>query len=64
MDLAGDPRFPTPPHAKDGPAGEQCPSDEEWRALRLAEALERAYRRAAACYATQRSRGVPWDQVR
>ena len=59
MDLAGDPRFSTESASgrTASTAGGPCPTDAEWRALRSADELQRAYRRAAACYAAQRAAG-------
>jgi stage II sporulation protein D len=66
MDLAGDARFARPSldGAKLVAAEPSCPTDAEWRALGSADALQQAYRRAAACYAAQRSIGRRWDEVR
>jgi stage II sporulation protein D len=41
-----------------------CPTDSEWNALRSAEALEKAYARAAACFIEQTRAGRRWDEIR
>jgi hypothetical protein len=54
MELAGDPRS-----AEAGQGGTHgggtpsCPSDAEWRAIRSPDELQKAYSRAAACYAAR-----------
>jgi hypothetical protein len=73
MSLAGDPRIAESPQAASGtatgarlnrPMPPSCPSDAEWVAIRSADALEDAYRRAAACFVAERSAGRRWDEIR
>jgi SpoIID/LytB domain protein len=73
MSLAGDPRFADYQQASPTTsAGSQsnrsthprCPTDAEWGAMRSADALDDAYRRAAACFAAARNAGRRWDEVR
>jgi len=54
MELAGDPR--SAEMRRDGSTREgplPCPTDAEWRAIRSPDELQKAYRRAAACYAAR-----------
>jgi SpoIID/LytB domain protein len=66
MDVAGDTRYGNgvPAASVRGSTSADCPTDQEWRSLQSAPELDRAYRRAAVCYAAQRARGVRWDEVR
>ena len=72
MNLSGDPRIASAGQAAPG-AGEPrdpvratpaCPTDAEWGGIRSAEALEKAYARAGACYAAQARTGRRWDEIR
>jgi stage II sporulation protein D len=74
MHLSGDPRIvgasqAAPGAGASGPgsgssAPLSCPTDAEWDGLRSAEALEKAYVRAAACFVAQTRAGRRWDEVR
>jgi SpoIID/LytB domain protein len=73
MSLSGDPRFAdslqSQPAAATGTRPDRisspsCPGDAEWGAIRSADELEAAYRRAAACFAAQRAAGRRWDEIR
>ena len=74
MDLSGDPRIvavgravPGPVAGGRGPSASaplSCPTDQEWSAIRSADALEKAYARAAACFVAQKNAGRRWDEIR
>jgi stage II sporulation protein D len=74
MDLSGDPRTIAVGQAAPGTvvrgggpgasAPPPCPTDQEWNAIRSADALEKAYTRAAACYLAQKAAGRRWDEIR
>ena len=46
-----------------GHARQGCPSDQEMARARAAAALQAAYRRAAACFASDLENGRRWDEV-
>ncbi len=74
MDLSGDPRVAAAGQAAPGAgasgrgsgssAPRSCPTDAEWGGIRSAEALEKAYLRAAACFVAQTRAGRRWDEIR
>ena len=74
MDLSGDPRIvavgravPGPVAGGRGPSASaplSCPADQEWSAIRSADALEKAYARAAACFVAQKNAGRRWNEIR
>jgi len=74
MNLSGDPRIASAREAVRGTgvsgqglgssAPIPCPTDAEWNAIRSANALEKAYTRAAACFAAQTRTGLRWDEIR
>ena len=74
MDLSGDPRIAAAGQAvsgsgasggRSGPSAPvSCPTDTEWGGIRSADALEKAYARAAACFVAQTRTGRRWDEIR
>jgi stage II sporulation protein D len=74
MDVSGDPRIVSARQAAPGAgasgrgagssAPRSCPTDAEWDGIRSADALEKAYTRAAACFVAQTRAGRRWDEVR
>ncbi len=74
MDLGGDPRIAAARRAAPGAGASgpgpgssaplSCPTDAEWGGIRSAEALEKAYARAAACFVAQTLSGRRWDEIR
>ena len=74
MNLSGDPRIASASQAVPGvgagghgpgsSAPLSCPTDAEWGGIRSAEALEKAYARAAACFVAETRAGRRWDEIR
>lgn len=64
MRLAAEGRITQPPaEGASHSAPSHCPSDAEWGAIRSAAALERAYKLAAGCLASQLAAGRRWDEI-
>jgi hypothetical protein len=74
MHLSGDPRIASAReavpgvgaggHGRGSSAPLSCPTDAEWGGIRSAEALEKAYARAAACFVAETRTGRRWDEIR
>ncbi len=72
MNLSGDSRIAAAGQAMPVAGGRglgasaqlSCPTDAEWGGIRSAEALEKAYARAAACFVAQTRVGRRWDEIR